>query len=100
MFSSILFLNSVNIFVTNVFNSLSGKFFINASFFFQGFSHSLTENSSSVLSFYLTFHAYVNLYETVTSCDLEVRVSLCRLHVSKAFDGRAKCDVAASRVFP
>ena len=71
MFRSILFLNSVSIFITNVLNSYLVNFkFIFYYLFFQGFSLALSIKSiSSAFSFPLTFSVSMNL---VTSCDLEV----------------------------
>ena len=66
-------LNSINIFINNVLNSLPGKLFISVSLFvFLGFFSLVPiESSSSAFLFCLTFSVTVNLGETVTSCGLE-----------------------------
>ena len=49
---SIIFPNSINIFITNALKSLSDKLFISVSLFFQGFSLALSiESSFSAFSF-------------------------------------------------
>ena len=84
-FTSILFPNSVNIFITNVLNSLSGKLFISVSLFFQGLSLALSgESHSSAFSFYLTFCASVNLDEIVTCCGLEEVFLSESIHIQTA----------------
>ena len=62
LFRAILFPNSVNIFITNVLNSSSGKLFFSVSLFSLAL---LIESSSFAFSFCLTFSASVNLDETV-----------------------------------
>ena len=59
----ILFCNSVDIFIINALNSLSGKLFISVLFFFpQGFSLAVSiESRSSAFSFCLAFSASMNL---------------------------------------
>lgn len=52
MFTPILFLNLLNIFITNAVNSFSGILFIFASVFFQSFSFAISlENIFSAFSF-------------------------------------------------
>ena len=86
MFGSAVFPNSVNIFITNVLNSL----FVNCLFLFWylfswGFSLAFSvESSSSAFSFCLTFSASMKLGEMVTYCGLE-GVSLCgSVHIQSA----------------
>ena len=74
--TSILFPNSVNIFITNVLCSLSGKWFISISLFFQGVSLALFQLRVVPLPFCLTSSASMSLCETVTYCGLE-GVFLC-----------------------
>ena len=66
-------LNSINIFINNVLNSLPGKLFISVSLFvFLGFFSLVPiESSSSAFLFCLTLSVTVNLGETVTSCGLK-----------------------------
>ena len=62
----ILFLNSVSIFITNFFNSVSGRLPVVLNFFFQGLSLILSTGSRFLCHlFYLTFSLSMNLGETV-----------------------------------
>ena len=73
LFTSILSPNSVNIFITNVLNSLSHKLVISVSVLFFQFFFLLAvsvKNSSSAFSFCLTFSASMNLGVAVTYCNL------------------------------
>lgn len=63
-------------FLTNTLNSLSGNLFISVSLIFRDFLLLSIESHSSAFSFCFTFSAFMNLGETLTSCDLK-RVILC-----------------------
>ena len=69
LFTSVLSLDSVNIFIANVLNFYPVNcLFLFHYLFFQELSLALSvESSSSALSFCLTFSASMNLGETVTS---------------------------------
>ena len=72
VFISVLFLNSVSIFITKFLNSVSHRLSL-THLFFQGFSLALSIGSSSfAFSFYLTFSLSMNLGTTVIFCGLEV----------------------------
>ena len=73
LFTSILSPNSVNIFITNVLNSLSSKLFISVSLFIFScvFLALSIESSPSAFSFFLTFFTFMNLCESFTYFSLE-----------------------------
>lgn len=75
-------------------NSLSGNLFISVSLIFRDFLCFQLKVIPLPFHFGFTFSAFMNLGETLTSCDLK-RVILCgsvsyRLRVPKAFEGKTR----------
>ena len=100
--SSVIFPNSVSIFITYAFNILSGKPYMFYHLFLQRFPLVPFQINFCVFAFYLTFPVSVKLGQ-LTYLGLEGG-SLCRcilysLHVPSGFDRRAGSDVCMSHVF-